>query len=251
VFEVGQRDRVRDRVLELAAGDARVVAAAAVGSLANGGGDRFSDLDLPFGVGEGTAPVEVLDDWAGVLAAELGAVHLFDLPAGATLYRVFLLPGALQVDLSCTPAAQFGAGGPTWELLFGSDVERPQAAPPDADELLGLGAHHAVRARFCVERGRVWQAEHWIGEVRDHALALACRRLGLPARHGRGFDDLPAEVLTRLEEARPRSLERDELLRALRDAVEGLLREADEARGLANRVEAELRALTTPGWASV
>jgi hypothetical protein len=244
VFSVEDRDRVRARVLELAAADPRVVAGAAVGSLANGGGDRFSDLDLTFGV-VGCEPVDVLDDWTRVLEKELAATHLVDLPAEPWLYRVFLLPGALQVDLSCAPASVFGAGGPSWELLFGDAIERSLPEPPSASELFGWGVHHAVRARFCVERGKVWQAEHWIGELRDHALALACRRLGLPARYARGFDDLPREVLSPLVEARPRSLARVELLRALAAGVEGLLREADEARELAARVEPQLRELVS------
>jgi hypothetical protein len=45
VFSVEDRQRVHDRVLELAAADDRVVAGAVVGSLADGG-DRWSDLDL-------------------------------------------------------------------------------------------------------------------------------------------------------------------------------------------------------------
>jgi hypothetical protein len=57
VFTVEFRERVRDRVLELARNDARVVAGAAVGSSALGGGDRWSDLDLTFGVeGESFGP---------------------------------------------------------------------------------------------------------------------------------------------------------------------------------------------------
>ena len=46
VFTVEQRDALRERVLRLAGEDDRVVAGAAVGSLAVDGGDRFSDLDL-------------------------------------------------------------------------------------------------------------------------------------------------------------------------------------------------------------
>src|SRR5437764_3812496 len=49
VFTVEQRDALRDRLLRLAEEDERVVAGAAVGSLAVDGGDRFSDLDLTFG----------------------------------------------------------------------------------------------------------------------------------------------------------------------------------------------------------
>jgi hypothetical protein len=225
--------------------DQRVVAAAEVGSLALGGGDAWSDLDLTFGIADDVHVDDVLEDWTLRLDQELDAAHLFDLPAGPTFYRVFLLPGCLQLDVSFTPAAQFGPAGPKWRLVFGTQVEREYGQPPAARELLGYGAHHVLFARVCIDRGNYWQAEHWIGEVRNHALSLACRRRGLPARFARGFDDLPADVLQALEGALPRSLERSELLRALRVAANGLFREADEARELADRVEAQLLELVS------
>jgi hypothetical protein len=222
-----------------------VVAGAEVDSLAVGGGDRWSDLDLTFGVAEGVHVDEVLEDWTLRLADELDAVQLFDLPSGGAIYRVFLLPGCLQLDVSFAPAAQWGAGGPKFRLLFGSAGERDHAQPPAARELLGYGVHHVVRARFNIERAQYWQAEFWISEVRDHALSLACRRRGLPARYARGFDDLPPDVLQVFEDAIVRSLDREELLRALRVAAEGLLREADEARELADQVETQLLELVS------
>ncbi len=170
--------------------------------------------------------------------------HLFDLPSGTSLYRVFLLPGCLQFDLSFTPASDFGASGPKFRLLFGRAVEKHYAQPPSAQELFGYAVHHALRARFCIERGRYWQAEYWISGVRDYALSLACRRRGLPARYGRGFDDLPADVRQAFREALVGSVERDELLRALGSALARLLREASEVQELAAKVEPQLRELT-------
>ncbi|MGZ4340499.1 MAG: nucleotidyltransferase domain-containing protein [Gaiellaceae bacterium] len=244
LFTVEDRERVRDRVLELAASDERVVAGAVVGSLAHDDGDRWSDLDLTFGVADGLVLTDVLDDWTRLLVDELGAVQLFDLPSGASIYRVFLIPGCLQLDLSFTPASAFGAAGPKFRLLFGEAVEKPQADPPDPHELFGYAVHHALRARFCIERGRYWQAEYWISGVRDHALTLACRARRLPPAHGRGFDDLPAEVRGGFANSLVLCLERDELLRALGTAIAGLLREAGDVRELAVKVEPELRALT-------
>jgi hypothetical protein len=247
MFTLEDRDRVRDHVLELAASDPRVVAGAVVGSLAYDQGDRWSDVDLTFAVADGVPVAEVLADWTRRVVDELEAVHLFDLPSGATIYRVFLLPGCLQLDLSFTPAPQFGAGGPKFRLLFGSVVEKPHAAPPPADELFGLAAHHAVRARFCVERGRYWQAAYLIDVLREHALSLACRRRGLPARYGRGFDDLPAALLDTFGETLVRSAEPEELLRALARAVAALLQEAEEVADTAAKVEPYLREVTS-GW---
>jgi len=244
MFSVEDRNHIRGYILQLAASDARVTAGAVVGSLALDEGDRWSDLDLTFAVADNVPVPEVLEDWTRNLVKEFDAVHLFDLPSGASIYRVFLLPGCLQFDLSFTPASKFGASAPKFKLLFGSSVEKPYAHPPSAQELFGYAVHHALRARFCIERGRTWQAEYWISGVRDYALSLACRRRGLPALHGRGFDDLPPEIRDVFISALVTSLERDELLRALGCAIEGLLREADEVHDLAIKVEPLLHELT-------
>ena len=44
-----------------------------------------------------------------------------------------------------------------------------------------------------------------------------------------------------------RSVDREELLRALESAIDGLLAEADEVRELASKVEAQLRELVATG----
>jgi hypothetical protein len=249
MFSIKDRDLVRDHVLQLSASDARVVAGAIVGSLALGDGDRWSDLDLTFAVADDFSIFDVLEDWTRDIVKQFDAAHLFDLPSGVSIYRVFLLPGCLQFDLSFTPASRFGAAGPKFRLLFGSSVEKPYAQPPSAQELFGYAVHHALRARFCIERGRFWHAEYWISAARDYALSLACRRRGLPAVHGRGFDDLPSEALDIFRDSLVISLEQDELLRALRCVIDGLLGQADEVKELATKVEPQLRELTV-AWDS-
>ncbi len=252
MFSVDDRNRVRDRVLALAASDPRVVAGAVVGSLALQEGDRWSDLDLTFAVADDAPVPDVLNDWTGAIVDECHAVVLFDLPAGASIYRVFMLPGCLQFDLSFTPAAAFGATSPKFRLLFGEAVTKPHTPAPSPQELFGYAVHHALRARFCIARGRVWQAEYWLSGVRDYALHLACLRRDLPARNGRGFDDLPADVLAAFEGALARSLNPAELLRALEVAITGLLHEAAQAPEMAEmaaQVEPQLRELTR-AWES-
>lgn len=243
MFSVKDRDRIRDYVLQLASSDARVVAGAVVGSLALGDGDRWSDLDLTFAVADEFSIFDVLEDWTLKLIEEFDAAHLFDLPSGPSIYRVFLLPGCLQFDLSFTPASKFGAAGPKFKLLFGNSVERTYTQPPSAQELFGYAVHHALRARFCIERGRFWHAEYWISGTRDYALSLACRRRGLAAVYGRGFDDLPTDVKDVFISALVTSLERDELLRALGCVIDGLLSETDEVQELAAKVGPQLREL--------
>jgi hypothetical protein len=243
VFTVEQREAVRDRVLRLAEEDDRVVAGAAVGSLAVEGGDRFSDLDLTFGVADRVPVIDVLDDWKRTLVDELDAVHLVDLEGGPTTYRVFLLPDALQCDLSMTPAAQFRPAGPRFRLLFGEmaagkpEVATPAAAgalfiptPVVARDIFGWGVIYALHARTCIERGRVWQAEHYVGAVRDHGLSLACLRQGPLAVQARGYDDLSAETLARFEHTHVGVAEPAALRAALAGSVLALMREGDEAR---------------------
>jgi hypothetical protein len=232
VFTVEHRDALREHVLQLAEEDERVVAGAAVGSLAVDGGDRFSDLDLTFGIADDVSVTEVLDDWTRKLIGERDAVHLADLERGPTTYRVFLLPDALQFDLSMTPAAQFRPAGPRFRLLFGEtaagDYEVP--TPSGAHDLFGWGVIYALHGQACIERGRVWQAEHCVGAVRDRALSLACLREGLPAVQARGYDDLSVETLARFEHAHVSALEPGPLRGALAASVLALMREGADAR---------------------
>jgi hypothetical protein len=243
VFTVEQRDALRERLLRLAEEDERVVAGAAVGSLAVDGGDRFSDLDLTFGIADHVQVADVLDDWTRTLIDELDAVQLGELERGPTTYRVFLLPDALQFDLSMTPAAEFRPAGPRFRLLFGataadeSDTPAPPVAgdlflptPSVAGDIFGWGVIYAIHARACIERGRIWQAEHYVGAVRDHALSLACLRQGLPAVQARGYDDLSDETLARFEYAHVGAAQPAALRAALAASVLALMREGSEAR---------------------
>ena len=244
LFTVEERDRIRDHVLALGESDKRIVAGAFVGSLALNEGDRWSDLDLTFGVADEFSIYDALEDWTCQVVDEFDAIHLFDVTSGASIYRVFLLPSCLQFDLSFTPASKFGASGPKFRLLFGNAVEKPYLPSPSVHELFGYAVHHAIRGRFCIERGRYWHAEYWISSLRDFALAIACHRHKLAISYGRGFDNLPSDVLEPFKSALVASLERDDLLRALKAAIDGLLRESVEVEELAAKVEPQLRQLT-------
>jgi predicted nucleotidyltransferase len=245
MFSIDDRNRLQDSVLEMASSDPRVVAGAVLGSLARGEGDRWSDLDLMFAVADDVPVMDVLEAWSQNLIRQFDATSLFDLASGPITYRVFVLPNSMELDLSFTPASRFGAGGPKFRLLFGEAVDQSFGSTTPAPELFGYAVHHALHARACIERGRYWQAEYWISAVRDHALALACDRRGLEGDHGRDFDTLPTEVLRPLDDALVRSLNPGELRRALGRAVTALLRESDEAKDMAEKVESQLRELVS------
>ena len=239
MFSIEQRDVLVERVVTVARQDERIVAGAVVGSLAVDAGDRYSDVDLTFAVADHVAVVDVLEDWTRTLVKELDAVRLVDLERGPTIYRVFLLPDALQLDLSMTPAAQFRPAGPRFRRLFGetaADEPEPSMGsliidtPAVAEDIFGWGVIYALHARACIERGRVWQAEHYVGAVRDQGLSLACLREDTTPVQARGYDDLSAQTLGWFADAHVGELEPGALRRALSASVTALGREGEEAR---------------------
>jgi hypothetical protein len=244
VFSVEERDRVRRRLLELAETDAYVVAAAITGSSAADAADEWSDVDLAFGVRGELAPA--LEHWTDLLYGDFGALHHWDLPFASSIYRVFLLPGCLEVDLAFTPAEDFGPRGPHWRTVFGETVEGAAVAPPSRDDLVGLAWHHVLHARMCIERGKPWQAEYWISGVRDQVLALACQRLGHTTAFAKGADRLPRELTAPLAAALVRSLDQGELWRALAAAAAALAAELERTEpALAARLQPALAEMSS------
>src|SRR5262245_40899659 len=239
------RERIRADLLEVAKADPRLSGGAITGSGASGREDRWSDVDLAFGVADPALLADVLADFTRRMIDRHGAVHHFDVRAGAWIYRVFLLASTLQVDLAFAPAAQFGARAPTFRLVFGKAVALPQVAPPSAESLIGWSWLCALHVRSSLARGRLWQAKHMLHAMRDQVLALACVRLGLPAREGRGMDQLPLEVTRPLEAGLVGSLEAEEIGRAFQAVTAELLDEARRTdQGLVGRIEAALLELS-------
>ena len=214
MFTTEQRDQVRDRILELARTDPRVTAGALTGSMAVDVEDERSDVDVAFGIADGISLEAVLDDWTEAFDREFGVLHHWDLPFRSSLYRVFLLPGGLELDIGLSPQHDFGPRGPRFRTLFGT-TRQQEPSPPSAGYLIGLCWHHLFHARSSIERDKPWRAEYWISALRDHALSLACLRLGEETAEARGVDRLPAAVTGPLSAALVHSLDEEELRRAL------------------------------------
>jgi len=245
VYTVEERERLLEKLVTAARADPRISGAAVTGSAARGATDRWSDIDLAFGIPDPAGVHEALSEWTGAMYRDHGALHHVDVNFGAAIYRVFLLASTLQVDLAFFPAEEFCAIQPTFRLLFGTSVERPHTSPASRSQLIGWAWLYALHARSCIERGKPWQAEYMVSGVRDHALALASLRHGLPADQGRGMDRLPRDVTAPLEAALVRALESDELRRAFRAATAGLLIEIEHSdRDLAGRISAALLELS-------
>lgn len=183
--------------------------------------DKWSDIDLAFGLADASEQPAVISEWTRYMYEKQLALHHLDVTAGAWIYRVFLLPGTLQVDLAFVHASEFRPLATTFRLIFGTAKEPRPFPPPTPDGIIGFGWLYALHARSCIGRMRLWQAEYMISAVRDHALALACIRHGLSAIHGRGMDQLPKQVTREFEGSLVRQLNTVELSRAFRVAVKG------------------------------
>ena len=124
MFTLEQRDALRERVLRLAHEDERVVAGAAVGSLAVDGGDRFSDLDLTFGVAEQACGRRArrldADAHRRLAAAQLAELSAVDHLRG---YRRRLLADHRRRPRSFRPA------GPWFRLLLADKFQAVRGLP--------------------------------------------------------------------------------------------------------------------------
>lgn len=201
IFTPQYRDNLRSELIATAQSDTRLSGAAITGSASVDLEDRWSDIDLFFGIDESMLE-QTLADWTDMMYGKHDAVHHVDVVSGKTIYRVFLLQNTLQVDLAFSPSSEFGARGPTFKLLFGDSVDGVQPdSKPKVQYLIGFGWLYALHARACIRREQWWRAEYMVRGVRDTVLTLACIKYNLPLAYARGMDHLPQEVTVPLEKA--------------------------------------------------
>jgi hypothetical protein len=231
LFTSEERSQVRDWMLHVAQQDSRITGGALTGSMANRTEDRWSDIDVAFGVAAGVELDVVLGDLTREVKRRFSPIHHFDLQSGVAIYRVFLLPKGLELDVGLWPASQFGSIGEKFRLVFGHSAENA-AAPASAtpDHLIELCWHHTLHARAAIERAKPWEAEYYISALRDRSFEIACLRLGLPAIYARGTDKLPYAIKASCEEGLVRSFEANELRRALKSATKAFLHEVAETK---------------------
>lgn len=222
MFSLNYREDIRNAILLRAKQDERIISAAIIGSYAKGTVDRWSDIDLTFGVDEKYLIDDVLCDWTKYVRTEFNGVDLLDVKRGNTIYRVFVLPGNLQMDLSFSPESEFGALNKDFVLLYGKQYEKLQPQNQTVENLFGWIIHHLIRTRYCVERNRLWQAEFWLSEARDYMLKIACMERGLNPDHGRGFDDLPEDILVYASESYIKEVRREEILLSIKRIISAL-----------------------------
>lgn len=247
MFSIADRVQLKGQLVERARSDLRIGAAALFGSSAAKAEDAWSDIDLGLEMAPAADRDAVMADWSRAMYQQHGAADHVDVAWREGVYRVFLLKSSLQVDISFWLNGTLIASGARYRQLFGKSRRDAQAPAPDREHLTGMAWLYALHARSSIQRGRPWQAEYMIGQARDHVLALACARLGLPASEGRGFDALPSELLSSMTATVSNSLELRSLVHALNVVVAALIAEAEALdHNLAQRLKAPLEHLRLP-----
>lgn len=216
VFTIGVRDQVRDRLIDRAKTDARVVGCALVGSAARDQDDAWSDIDLALKLDKDAGLRAVADDWTAWLTQSIPVADTLDVHAFRALYRVFFCTNSLQIDLSFWPNESFRATGEPMRLIFGAANPADQPRQHDPHGFIQMGWLYALHARSAIARDRTVQADRMLADLRNQVIALACIRLGLSPEHGRDAHLLPQEVTDALKDARAIDLRPDELHRSLR-----------------------------------
>ena len=246
------REAVRADLIAAARADPRVGGAALTGSASIGHEDRWSDIDLAFGIVEATQIAPAIADVTGRMYERHRAVHHVDVRSGTWIYRVFLLANSLQVDVAFAPQADFAAKAPTFRLLFGAAAEPRRSERRTSEELLAYAWLYGLHVRSAIARGKLWQAEYLVSAARDSLLAAACLRHGVPSVEGRGMDQLPPDVTEPLRGALVTRLDAGEIARAFDVVIERLVAEARaNDAALASRLEPALLDLLSSTRAAI
>jgi len=228
IFIPEEREQLRQELVAAAQSDPNLCGAAHTGSAASSRLDRWSDVDLALCIKSTASHDEVVAGWTDRLYQRHNAVTHVDVMHGATLFRVFLLKNTLQVDLAFWSAADFGAIGPNFQLIFGV-ANSPRPAPvPNVQTLIGMAWLYGLHVRSSLARGRRLQTEYMLGGMRNHVLELACVRCGVVAHQGRGLDDLPLPEREMAAACLPKSLDPSELQSAFRATMQALLKEVGQ-----------------------
>ncbi|HEY9308659.1 MAG TPA: nucleotidyltransferase domain-containing protein [Microbacterium sp.] len=225
MFSATERTAIRAELITLATEDPRIAGAALAGSAARGTEDAWSDIDLLLQLDSAADEPTVVDDWSDTIDTRFGVADTLDVFAVGVRYRVFLLRSSLQIDVSFWPPDQFRATEPAFHLLFGTPNTPTNPIPLNTDTAIGLGWLYALHARSAIARGKLWQADMMIDELRNRVIDLKCSKVGLNSWHGREVDALPRPELEQLEATRVANLTTEDLEAALMLLTDHLLDE--------------------------
>lgn len=235
------RNKVQSSIITFAKEDVRITDCAIVGSESIGENDEWSDIDLTFGFNMEIEIPKILLDWNELMAKKFGANVLFDLAFRESIYRVYLLPNALQVDLSFTPTKHFGAITEKFKLIFGEEKNRNSKPVPKLNTIFGYAVLYALKTRCSIEREKFWQAHYFLEKFKENIMTLKCLSENLNPFDGRDYDNLSDLFLTRIQSSLIDSPNRYNLGESLKVLTEILINETKNNSEINYKFENELK----------
>lgn len=173
MFSQLYRERARDRIIDEVKADKNILSAASIGSYARNEVDRWSDIDLTFGIDSATSSADAIEQYKKFIKEEFQGEFLFKISLKPIDYIVFLLPGCLQIDLSFSPQNHFGPLSEHFELLFGTHGAKPEVEPPsEIKEKFGLIVHHLLRSYVSLKRKQIPKAVDWLSKAQKYAMSI-------------------------------------------------------------------------------
>lgn len=245
MYSKEERDEIQNSIIALAQKDNRIKDCAIVGSESIGKHDKWSDIDLTFGIDDETEISQILSEWNAIMFANFNANVLFDVEYKESIYRVYLLPNALQVDLSFTPTQNFGAITNAFKLIFGKANHRQHKPEPELSSILGYSILYALKSRCAIEREKYWQAIFYLDKFRENIMTMKCISLHLNPFDGRSFDELPNSFLNKITTGLTGELNRDTLKNSLRSFTKILIQEIKQDNTIAYTFENELKRIAS------
>lgn len=216
--------------LALSADQERVAGMLLVGSGVLGFRDDWSDLDVAVVVPEGMDAIEVFHTWAALLPKTLPVLWVYSAVRGEQVGLLsILLQDYLEVDITFQPLSALGAYT-NWKVLFDRTgrvdaVMRSRALPEPTPLLETYNCrldsiwYFVTHAVLCLRRGRLWEALHYVGELRERTIEIEKLLTERTTSHQCQIDDLPRDRLASLEGTLVRSIDHDEIGLALRCAT--------------------------------
>lgn len=250
MYTVEQRGLVREALVGFAEEDDDIAGAAFVGSSATDQQDAWSDIDLVLQLAPSATEQVVVERWTEYMYAQHAVAHHMDVFAGNNVrYRVFLTTNSLQIDISFWPYDQFRATGDRFQLLFGEPGPATAPTTTNVDSVIGETWLFAIHVRSALARHQPWYALSLLDRMRDRIMILASIRHDLNPHQRREVDQLPVEVLERLDMCRVQRVELDEISRATGALIDLFLEEiAAHDTDLADRLQVPLSRMVSPSF---
>ncbi|WP_299903316.1 hypothetical protein [uncultured Aquimarina sp.] len=241
MYSKKDRIEVQEAIINFAKSDSKIIDCAIVGSESVGNDDKWSDIDLTFGYENEADANQVLREWSKMMSESFDANRLFDISYKESLYRVFLLPNGLQVDLSFTPSKYFGAITDKFKLIFGQEKEREFKSLPEINLIAGYSILFALKTRTSIERENYWQAEYYLSKCRENVMVLKCLKESKNPFDGRSFDNLPNDFLRQMQNCLLIELSRVNLRTSLKNLIQILIKELSSINSLKHKFINELK----------